>query len=227
MTIYTTLAVKKADRKIIGGRLFNDGLGAGLEVVAVAQAARDDNHLAAAGRAAKVDQYLRKHAIPTMIRLERQRAHLAKKIDADERNLRKQILGAHDALDGERRMVLRAASPSERLRLMSDHHMQMAALRGGSTLSGVPDEQLDRHMDAAIERLAPEALVARQHAVESMEFVDASIATLRGEIAKAPVVAMGDGSVRAYHAPELAAVIKSTEVPPLSEMDRSLAELSA
>jgi hypothetical protein len=229
MSVYSTLGVRKGDRKLPGGNVFRKNLTTGLEIQAVIQEVRVDETLAPPGKAKKTADHIRSKAIPQLITAERQRDYIVKKNAIDERNLRTRVAGKSDELDGERRAVMRAASPTDRLRLMRDPMMRAAMLRGGAILSGVTDEQYEREFEAAIEQLAPpETLAARADAKEAVEFLDASIAALRGEIERAPVVAMSDGSIRTFHPGELASAIRSVEMPPaLSELDRATAEIAA
>lgn len=178
-----------------------------------AEVAKDDGR-SAKGRAQVLDHYLKSEAVPALVKSRRQHQYHEGRLQGKRDALRKAVIGEHDPLDRERRDVIRAMTPNERIAaVLSDPELRGAALRGGSTLAGVPQTELDRAFSIATEEMVPAKVAEIKNLEAAQDFHAAVLRVFANDLQKIPAVIEPNGAVREMSPWEVEKVIESIPAP--------------
>lgn len=162
------------------------------------------------GRAELVAKHVKSATAAALAKARRQFAYHATQLDKRRAALRTRAIGEHDALDAERRTVLRDMSDAERTQaVLTDAAFRQAALRGGKGLSGISPEVCERALEIAIRENALEVAAALAVAEEAQSVHQGALRVLERELLTTPFMELAkadaaspDASVG--HRPKLA-----------------------
>jgi hypothetical protein len=222
-SVFVSLLQQAGQTPRPGGRVFRDLLAGGVAHVDKINKIRGDQTLTSTGKAGKVADVVRTNAIPELKKASRQLAHMEKRFEIDSRSLRARVLGKSDEFDSERRMVLRNATPAERIRMCAeDEAMARAALRGGPTLSGIASPDLERFFEPIAEKSDPTGVEAQRIAADGIHFVKTAMEALTNTVRNSPGMINGN-SLRPYNESEFAALMRSVEAPAVASVSEEMA----
>ncbi len=215
--VFTALFARMGSNKRPGGKAARDVLADGTSFMGYKSTLAGDTALTPSGKAGAMRKHLTEKVGPSLLRARRQAAHLRRQIEIDAKNLRARVLGKGDTDDKERREVMRAATPIERLRMVNaDEAFALAALRGGEILSGVPGDELARRFDTIAEKFDPAGAAAMVTAQEGLLHLETAIEALQNETMKAPIEATANGSRPFMSAAELQNFLAKIPAPPIA-----------
>jgi hypothetical protein len=127
----------------------------GLKAEAKRQELAKHVDLSQTGREKAYAKFVMAELAPQLAKSKRQLNWHDNRIATQRATIRTKVVGEPDALDAERRAVLRAMSEPERIQtVLRDGKARAAALRGDPLLAGVAQEILDRAFAAAVTEIA-------------------------------------------------------------------------
>ena len=224
---YTQLLIRAGQKLPPGHRVFRNILAEGVQHVDDVGKIASDQYLNAAGKAAKVREQLSTKAIPALQKAQRQLQHLEKQHALGAQNQRNRVLGKGDALDAERRMVLRAATPADRLRLIkSDSKMNVAAQLGGSSLTGISDDDLALAFEPLAEKFDPAGSAMQKDVADSIGLINVALEAFQNDLRASHGATDGTAKTRPLRDDEYYALVRSVEAPAISDFERAEAEVS-
>jgi hypothetical protein len=139
--------------------------------------------LSETGRQNSFAKFVMSELAPALAKSIRQLQWHDSRIATQRATIRTKVIGEPDALDAERRAVLRGMPETQRIAtLLRDPAARAAALRGDSLLAGVAQEIVDRAYSAAVTEIAPDLQSQLENQEAAQEFHKAAIGMVVNEL---------------------------------------------